>query len=50
MPVAQAELVSSKILVEQEIISLQAQTPYFPDDLCSQLNLPSIYNYINNIL
>lgn len=50
MPVAQEELVHSKILLEQEILSMQAQTPYFADSLCLKNHLPSISSYITNIL
>jgi hypothetical protein len=50
MPVTNAELVHNRVLLEQEVLSLQAQTSFFPDDICAKILLPSISAYITNIL
>lgn len=44
-PVAQALLLRNRLIMEQQIISFIAQTPYFPRDLCSRYGIPDIFDY-----
>ena len=32
-------------MLEQQIISFNVQTPYFPDNICTNYKIPNIYTY-----
>lgn len=48
-PVAQALLLRNRLIMQQQIISFVAQTPYFPRDLCSRFGIPDILNYTMDV-